>query len=647
MHELFLYYQFTVSIAMTHYSAQIGRQKRCILSLRAGLCHGSGMVVRQPCGGSGVWGGRAHRHGNADRIESGDKDETSQASLTRWRGTMIPANAIGGQRDARGGQSSAAWAGAALEASLRARAPGLHASTPLVRQLAAKVGHILLLDGETRALLELSVRVRDVGMVALPDTVVLAQATLSPADWDLVNRHPVIGADLLDELGVTASCAPIVRAHHERWDGGGYPDGLSGESIPLLSRVIATCDAFVAIASDRPHRRGIGAEAALEQVCQERETQFDGRVVDALVGALKRDAGRPAERAGAPSAGGDQPGAAGPRRGGLDLARAMAQLDPLPAFAPACDRLIESINADGTTAGEIVAMIETDAGLTVAVLRRAATVEGSRPITNVADAVAALGAAEIERVITSLPRAEFPWRTSQLEVLMHRTRVHAQAVARAADRIVQEVQPAIRDDVLAVALLHDIGTLLIGRAHPGYEPLDARTSTPEERLRHEQRMLRMDHASLGVLLLRKWGLPTRLAKAVGEHHTADATQEIATYVRLADMVAHHAQGEHVDRARMLRLGEACGLSANALAGALFDLPHSGGSQRRRAEPSPLSTRETTVLRVLAQGKVYKTIALELGLSASTVRTHLHNAYAKLGVVDRAQAVLRAAEMGWI
>jgi putative nucleotidyltransferase with HDIG domain len=577
----------------------------------------------------------------------GDKDETSQTSLTRRHATVIPALEVDGQRDGPG-RSSAAWAGAALEACLRARAPGLHASTPLVRKLAAKVGQRLGLDGETSALLDLSVRVRDVGMVALPDTVVLAQATLSPADWELVNRHPVIGADLLDELGVTASCAPIVRAHHERWDGGGYPDGLSGESIPLLSRVIATCDAFVAIASDRPHRRGIGAEAALEQVCQGRDTQFDGRVVDALVGALtKRDAARPAARASAARAGADQPGGAAPRRGGLDLARAMAQLDPLPAFAPACDRLIESINADATTAGEIVAMIETDTGLTVAVLRRAATVEGSRPITNVADAVAALGAAEIERVIASLPRAEFPWRTSQLEVLMHRTRVHAQAVARAADRIVQEVQPAIRDDVLAVALLHDIGTLLIGRAHPDYDPLDARTSTPEERLRHEQRMLRMDHASLGALLLRKWGLPSRLATAVGEHHTADATRAIATYVRLADMVAHHAQGEHVDRTRMLRLGEACGLSATALAGALFDLPHSGGSQRRRAEPSPLSTRETTVLRVLAQGKVYKTIALELGLSASTVRTHLHNAYAKLGVVDRAQAVLRAAEMGWI
>ena len=80
---------------------------------------------------------------------------------------------------------------------------------------------------------------------------------------------------------------------------------------------------------------------------------------------------------------------------------------------------------------------------------------------------------------------------------------------------------------------------------------------------------------------------------------------------------------------------------------LFDLPHAGGSQRRRAEQSPLSDRETAVLRILADGKVYKVIAAELGVSISTVRTHLHNVYTKLGVDDRAQAVLRATELGWI
>src|ERR1700757_2209522 len=78
----------------------------------------------------------------------------------------------------------------------------------------------------------------------------------------------------------------LVRAHHERWDGEGYPDGLLGEAIPLPSRVVAVCDAFVAIATDRPHRRGAGAAGALEYIHQEREAQFDPDVVDCLVMAI-------------------------------------------------------------------------------------------------------------------------------------------------------------------------------------------------------------------------------------------------------------------------------------------------------------------------------------------------------------------------
>ena len=157
----------------------------------------------------------------------------------------------------------------------------------------------------------------------------------------------------------------------------------------------------------------------------------------------------------------------------------------------------------------------------------------------------------------------------------------------------------------------------------------------------------MDHASLGGLLLRRWGLPRRLADTVAAHHSSEAENEVATYVRLADMVAHHAQGDTVDRSKMLRLAHVCGLSADRAQGRAVRSSPRGGSQRRRAERSPLSDRETAVLRILAEGKLYKVIALELGVATSTVRSHLHNVYAKLGVDDRAQAVLRATEMGWI
>jgi putative nucleotidyltransferase with HDIG domain len=542
--------------------------------------------------------------------------------------------------------SSAGWAAAAFEAALRARAPGVYASTPLVCQLARRVGRELGLDGQTQALLEVAVRVRDIGMVALPDSVVLATTPLSPADWELVNRHSVLGAQLVEGIAAVASASGIVRAHHERWDGGGYPDGCIGEAIPLLSRVIATCDAFVAIASDRPYRTGMGAEAALELVCSESGSQFDPATVDALTTALADRRPR-STRQSVNGAAPERLHLAEAANGRLDLRTAIAEFDVVPALAPAQERVLAAAASDGTVTGELVAAVESDTGLTVAVLRHAQALGHPRPIANVADAVVALGAARIAEAVKKLPLAEFPWRTTQLDVLMHRSLVHAQAVARAADRIARELRLPQRDDVLIAALLHDIGKLVLGRAIPEYTSAPPRNATPEDRVRLEQRAWGMDHASLGGLLLRRWGLPARLARTVAAHHTAEAEDDVATFVRLADMVAHHAQGEPVDRGKMLGLAELCGLSATALRDILFDLPHSGGSRRRRAEPSPLSKRETAVLRILAEGKVSKVIASELGVSASTVRTHLNHAYSKLGVSDRAQAVLRAAEMGWI
>jgi putative nucleotidyltransferase with HDIG domain len=333
--------------------------------------------------------------------------------------------------------------------------------------------------------------------------------------------------------------------------------------------------------------------------------------------------------------------------GSHGLKSTIADFDVVPALAPAYERILALIASERALGGELVAAIERDTGLTVAVLRGAQALAGKRPITNVADAVAALGPSGVDAAVRPLPRAEFPWRTSELQVLMHHSLVHTQAVARAADRIARELELPKRDDILAAALLHDIGKLALGRGVRGYPSEAEQASTPEERVRRERRAWGMDHAGIGGILLRRWGLPKRLADVVAAHHAAEAENDVATYVRLADMVAHHAQGEPVDRAKMLTLAHLCGLSAGVLREILFDLPHSGGSHRRRAEPSPLSKRETGIVRLLAEGKRYKEIALELGVAVSTVRTHLHNVYAKVGVDDRAQAVLRATEMGWI
>ena len=538
----------------------------------------------------------------------------------------------------------------ALETALMARAPSVHTGTPLVRKLAGEVGRLLELDDHERLALEVSARVRDIGMIGLPDYVILNADELSAGDLAVLNRHPVLGAEILLSIPTMAAAAPVVRAHHERWDGAGYPDGLRGEAVPLPSRVIAVCDAFVSVATDRPHRPGIGAEGALEYVRRHRGSQFDPRIADCLVATITGKAHR-AHRALRPAIdrSGERSEQNAPRAPGRarDLHGALTQFDVVPAFGPACQRALaapSAAGADGRNA--LVTAIESDIGLTLGVLRRAQTVRDRAAVTNVADAVVVLGREEIATAIASLPRAAFPWHTS-FDALLLRSRMHSQAVARAVERLAHVARPLDSEDLIAAALLHDIGKLLLARARPDYVAPSAPRCTPEELAHEELRELGVDHATLGGLLLERWGLPERLANTVSRHHRSQSGSEPATLVRLADMVVHHAQGDAVDRAVMLRLASAWELPVQALRDAVFDAPHAAGGGRRRAERSPLSTRETEILRLVAEGKRDAQIADELILSVSTVRSHLHNIHAKLEVPSRSQAVLRATEMAWI
>jgi HD-GYP domain-containing protein (c-di-GMP phosphodiesterase class II)/DNA-binding CsgD family transcriptional regulator len=537
----------------------------------------------------------------------------------------------------------------AWEAALRARAPGQHAGTPLVRKLAAQVSRQLGLGRTERSAVDVCAQIRDIGMIKLPDSVVLKTGPLSPQDWALLNRHPELGAELLQSFPAMAGSAALVRAHHERWDGDGYPDGLRGKAIPLASRVVAVCDAFVSIATDRPHRRGIGAEGAIEYVVRERGTQFDPITVDCLSAVITgRDVARqrPPLTSAEPSTSRPAPGAPRTISQPRELRSALAEFDVIPAFGPALERALDAAGFGGHLGGsDVASAIESDLGLTVAVLR-AAQQRSVTPVAGVPAAVVLLTREELRNAITSLPTVAFPWQT-KFEALVLRCGSHAQAVARAADRIALKLQPFGRDDLVAAALLHDVGKLLLAVMWPDFALSPAVRPTPEQAIRQERRELGFDHASLGGLLAERWGLSSAITCAIAGHHSANAPAEPAALVRLADLLVHHAHGDTVDRDVMLRLAGRCELSVEALRAIVGDLHHSGGSARRRAERSPLSSRETNILKLLAGGSRVAGIAQEFHLSESTVRTHLHNIYAKIEVPDRAQAVLRATEMGWI
>jgi HD-GYP domain-containing protein (c-di-GMP phosphodiesterase class II) len=156
--------------------------------------------------------------------------------------------------------------------------------------LALAVGRELGLDAREQRDLEFGALLHDIGKLKVPDEILNKPGKLSPAEWEVIRRHPVDGQAMLDRIGgVLAEVGLTVRGHHERWDGGGYPDGLRGEAIPLNARIICACDAYSAMTTNRSYRAAMPSEDALAELRACAGTQFDPRIVDAITAVVERE----------------------------------------------------------------------------------------------------------------------------------------------------------------------------------------------------------------------------------------------------------------------------------------------------------------------------------------------------------------------
>jgi putative nucleotidyltransferase with HDIG domain len=332
---------------------------------------------------------------------------------------------------------------------------------------------------------------------------------------------------------------------------------------------------------------------------------------------------------------------------GSRLAEAFETVEQFPVLLESRERVIAAATAETARNCDLIEAVESDVALTINVLRHANRGGLNGGIAGIPDAVEALKPAGVLAIAGTAPSFDFFEPNGGWELKPERFRVHALATQRAADRIGRVVGWAERDELAVAALLHDVGRLVISRLHPGYKVyFDTVARTPEQRLREEREQLGIDHTLVGGVLARRWNLPARIAIAIERHHSDDA-DGLAAMVATADMVAHYCQGEAISPERLRAGAERCGLSSEGLRDLLYELPLPTQDATRVSEPCPLSARELDVLRHLSEGMVYKQIASEMHLSVSTIRTHLHNVYGKIGAVDRAQAVLLARDRGWI
>jgi putative nucleotidyltransferase with HDIG domain len=187
-----------------------------------------------------------------------------------------------------GREMPGAEATSALLAMLAERDYGTCCHSKATAEWARRLATALGCDTEAMEFIALCALLHDIGKISTPDRILLKPSPLSAEEWDVMRDHAAAGARILNQIPALQRCAIVVRAHHERFDGVGYPDGLFGSSIPYEARVVAVADAFHAMISERPYRQPIAPRQALKILEEGRGSQWDPDVVDAMIGMFSR-----------------------------------------------------------------------------------------------------------------------------------------------------------------------------------------------------------------------------------------------------------------------------------------------------------------------------------------------------------------------
>ena len=171
----------------------------------------------------------------------------------------------------------------ALVSALEARDPYTEAHAGRIRDLSTALAVAMKLSSEERRAVKLGSILHDVGKIGVPDSILLKEGALNDQEWKLMKRHPIIGEQVLRSVNFLRPAWPIVRHHHERWDGLGYPDGIAGDDIPIGARIVAVCDSFDAMTSDRPYRKALPLAHAFEELAKNAGSQFDPACAKLLI----------------------------------------------------------------------------------------------------------------------------------------------------------------------------------------------------------------------------------------------------------------------------------------------------------------------------------------------------------------------------
>jgi putative nucleotidyltransferase with HDIG domain len=179
----------------------------------------------------------------------------------------------------------------ALASAIDAKDPYTRGHSERVASLSVDIARELGLEGKAMKTLEFAGVLHDIGKIGVPEQLLRKPARLTPEETTLVRSHAVVGAEIVEGIAFLREAEPAIRHHHERWDGKGYPDGLSGEAIPLVARIVNAADTWDACTSERPYQRAYSAPEVVAILASLRGAQIDPKVHDAILRVVERRPG--------------------------------------------------------------------------------------------------------------------------------------------------------------------------------------------------------------------------------------------------------------------------------------------------------------------------------------------------------------------
>ncbi len=361
----------------------------------------------------------------------------------------------------------------------------------------------------------------DIGMVYIPTEIIQKPGALSAAELEEVQQHPARAEHILSNMSLFRDVLPIIRHHHEAVDGGGYPDGLRGEDIPLEARILRIVDGYDAMISERPHRPALSQAEALEAIQQESGQVYDPSLLQAFNELVNPD-----PQTASQSSVHDLV---------MEMVKSFKQGQiKLPVMPNVVQRIEEVIKQPNSTASDLAEIIEQEPTISLRLLTIAnsALYGGAGRVTKIKQAVSRIGTKETQSIVTAIAsRNLYQTDNKLIAVIIEQLWQHSLATAYAARAIAKDLELAEADKYFLMGLVHDIGKTLLLQAlsdiilkTPGsYDLGEIMTSIQEI------------HAEFGAALLKRWEFPEELIEVVRVHESDEISQDMPMAQLILDL----------------------------------------------------------------------------------------------------------------